>query len=279
MAEKVKDFVDFAPFKLYIDFQDLRIPDEKIRLAKEYVITKEIEKHLKVFLETVRNIRKPEEKTLLIVGSYGTGKSYFLAFSCLILESLFKDDVFRIISSKLKGRGSIGKQLTRLRGKGLKLLPVKIDMKHERETESICDIIIKNLKEAVNEYLEKKLYLTSEWEEWIDIIQNKMKPNDRLRLEKTLEKKNYSLKEIVDLLKERDYKAIEILTKAFSEEFGFSPRPMPMDIGEICKQALRAIRKDFDGIVFLIDELQKYLEASKKPDSDLTHLEALCEET
>ena len=279
MTEKVKDFIEVVPFKRYVDFRDLEITEEKERLVRGYIITKDVHKGLRSFLDIVREIRKSREKTLLIVGSYGTGKSHLLAFSSLILESLRDDKLFKLIHSKLKKDKGLWQQISLLKSKGLRVLPVKINMKIESETESIYGVVIKNLRKAVKEYLRKDLTLAYEWEEWLDIIQNRMKKEDQSRLVKTLKNKRHNFHDIIDLLKLRDYKAIEILTEAFTEEFGFSPRPITMDIKTIYEQAWRSLKKDCDGIVFLIDELQKYLESSKKADSDLTYLEAMCEET
>jgi len=275
MSEKVKDFVEVPPLREYIDFSLLET--EKPGLLQAYVITKEVEKHLKQILEALRDIRR-ERKVFFTIGGYGSGKSYFLVFLSLLVDSLRDAELWKLMDTRLKEE-DIRSRVVSVKEKELRLLPVRIDLKREAKTESIRGILISHLKKAVKDYLKKQeLFLPYEYEEIIKAIQ-KAKPDDRARLNRALSKKQLNLDQLMDMLERSDYAGIQAYKEAFREEFGLPPEIPTPSVDEILDQAVRGIKDDFDGIVFLIDELQKYLEGEplQKATDDLSTLEALCE--
>lgn len=280
MVKAVKDFVEVSPFRPYIDFSVLEVPVERIKVLKDYVITPETEKYIRTFLEAITDIRKEGKKTFLVAGSYGTGKSYFLVFSSLMLESLFDPELFKLMRSKLKEKRGIWRRVMQLQEKNLRLLPVRIDLKQESKAESIRGIIISHIKQAVKKYLDKELVLPYEYEEILKAIRD-AKPEDKSRLEEAVKARGYGLEQLEDMLERRRYEGIRIFVEAYTAVFPLPPEIPAPPMSGIVDQTLKNLKKDFDGLVFFIDELQKYLEGSPlmKVEDDLFTLEALSEAT
>jgi len=275
MSEKVRDFVEVPPVREYVDFSLLET--EKASLLEEYVITKEVEKHVKQILDAIRETRRGQ-KVFFMIGGYGSGKSYFLVFLSVLIDSLRDAGLWKLMHARLKGE-DIRSRVASLKEKGLRLLPVRIDLKREAKTEPIRGIVVSHLKKAVNNYLkERELILPYEYEEIAKAIRE-AKPDDSARLEKSLQKKQLNLSQLQDMLERRSYEGIQAYKEAFKEQFGLPPEIPTPSIDEILDQALKEMKDDFDGIVFLVDELQKYLEGepSQKATDDLSTLEALCE--
>lgn len=81
---KIKELVSFEEIKDVIDIDsDVETLDKKRDIVKSFIISDGIQKSLELIIE---NISKPNHKSTLVIGGYGSGKSHLLAWIVSILE-------------------------------------------------------------------------------------------------------------------------------------------------------------------------------------------------
>ena len=82
---KVKELINYERIKDVIDIsQDLSTEESSKNLVEKYIISEDMKEHL---IELAKNLENPTHKSIQIIGTYGSGKSHFLAFITAILNN------------------------------------------------------------------------------------------------------------------------------------------------------------------------------------------------
>lgn len=82
---KIKKLVNFEEIKDVIDIDsDVETLDNKKDIVNSFIISKGLKKNIELI---INNISKPNHKSALIIGGYGSGKSHLLAWIVSILEN------------------------------------------------------------------------------------------------------------------------------------------------------------------------------------------------
>lgn len=82
---KINELIEFEEIKDVIDIDtDLNSIDEKKEIVKDYIISKRLQEHL---LELPENFSNLKHKSIIVIGSYGCGKSHLLGWIVSLLES------------------------------------------------------------------------------------------------------------------------------------------------------------------------------------------------
>jgi len=266
---------------------EFEVLDQKApKVLEDYVITKRIETALEEFLECVLDAEKASRKAFAAIGAYGSGKSYFLIFSSLIVEALINPSLFIVMQRKLKreGKKKLLEILAKLKKRKIRLLPVRIDLKHESSTEHLHTILILKLRESVKKYLDIELPVPYEYDEILKTLKKleiePKDPGDLDRFKKALKEYNYD--ELKVMMEQRVPDGIRIYKEAWKIAFYQPPEIPSPPIPVIFSQTIDFLkRNDFHGIAFFVDELQKFLEGREEilVENDFLRLEAMSEES
>ena len=82
---KIKELVNFEEIKDVIDIDsDVETLENKKDIVNSYIISDGLKRNIEVIIE---NISKPNHKSTLVIGGYGSGKSHLLAWIVSLLEN------------------------------------------------------------------------------------------------------------------------------------------------------------------------------------------------
>jgi predicted ATPase len=136
---KYSELIHFDPIETVIKLLDADRDDEALNLVKTYVISDEMAEKLSTIVIPQLQFDKPaDNKGLLVVGNYGTGKSHLMSVISAIAESA---DAAKVITHK-----SVLKSVTSIAGR-FKVIRTEIGS----VTMSLRDIIVAELEEHLDQ--------------------------------------------------------------------------------------------------------------------------------
>lgn len=136
---KYSDLVEFEPITTVIQIKDANKKDRAKELVRTFVISKNMEENItKLLIPNIQFHEVKDNKGVLVVGNYGTGKSHLMSVISAIAED---SDMLQYLSNK-----SIAEKLASISGK-FKVIRTEIGGVRM----SLRDIVLKTLEKNLSE--------------------------------------------------------------------------------------------------------------------------------
>lgn len=271
MTARIGDFVKIHPFDPVISLAMVVRGKEIIR---QYVITKEVEDNLNTVVDSFLNIKGVDNKSFLIIGAYGVGKSYFLLFSSLVADATRNDTVCSLIEDRIQKTG-LSAKLTELKQQDMQLLAIRLNLK-DYIRQPLDYLLVNALKEAALEQFKEEFSVIHEFKE-INRILETWKVDRREDYDKFVEElknKGVPLEKFLDLVEGYDNHSKTLFFEIHEKIMSSKPSLPVLDLRSALLEFIKFLKeKGIQGLVFFLDELSTFLEG--KGDEILSELAVL----
>lgn len=212
-------------------------------------------------LKTCEAILSSNNKSLMLSGAYGTGKSFLTAIIAAIVSGKFNFDTdFKELKNKLDALDKdYAKSLSKFASK--KYIIVFPDDSFSDFSQAIC----LGITSAIEEY-KLDIVLNSTYHDIIQRIERweKTHPAFYDNLEKSLAKKRWSIKKLLKSLNEFSYDAFLLFQEIYPQIMAgekFIPLGSSHNITSILRDFESEVRNiGFDGVLYVFDEFGRFLE-------------------
>lgn len=259
----VGDLIEVPPIRTVIQLLDARSENRSVtrEIAETFVITDEIEKYLRQFMEA---LALPDGAGAFLKGHYGSGKSHFLSFLTMLVEGS---------AEQITLTGPLQKAKENLSGKRFFTVLIPLFLFNARE--SLDEIILVTCQKALSSALHKTVNLSNSTK-LLESFNTYILPKESAFL------KSLSLSEeswhslCVNSPGGAAEKALEFLQNLPSN---------PLSLHFDRREAFGAIRNllrsnGYTGLVLIIDELSEFLRAkpsAREFNEDIRSLQFLGE--
>ncbi|SDC27700.1 MULTISPECIES: hypothetical protein [unclassified Candidatus Frackibacter] len=290
---KIKDLVSLRSFQPVINLKWADDKNEQLSLLENYILTEDLAELFTDVLETITMKRSPErcdqlggdidsvdvQRSHIISGQYGTGKSYFLLMLSIILE-LKNDRLAEELLDKVKEFTDLHYQLDHIIDE-MKYLVVRIN--GENENEKHFDDVI---QEAVINRLHQEfdnVVLKSNYQNLLDnLIAHKEHDVRSKLLEEVLNPKSYNYQDLLEGLKGHQREAKDRYIDLMKEA-GLSSGDDFKNLEEFIEDVNEfLISQGYDELIIILDEFSAYLDASveaRRSKIDLGNIQTLAQLT
>lgn len=294
MISKISDVVSIKTFRPVINLQWANDNSESLNLVNSYIITEELAEHFEKILESITLQRHEDrlemlgsdidiervQRSFIIRGSYGTGKSYFLVVLSTLLQCIYDGNYDKIIE-KFKDFPNIVYHLEILKKRNKKLLVVRINGDEEigGEFDDIIEAaIINEINEEFGECILKSAFEMAV--DWLEENRNRALWAD---VEVALKEMEIDYDELISGLKNNKSEYMKKYETLMYRALGHSIKTYKTKLSDFIKETSELVKKKgYDGIVVIFDELSAYLKASqdyKRINKDLGDIQVLAEAT
>jgi len=294
MDMRINDIVKIKTFRPVINLEWAKDDIESISLVNSYIITEELAEQFEKILESMtlqrHEIRLEKlgndidmeriQRSFIMRGAYGTGKSYFLLVLSSLLECIYNGNYNEIIE-KFKDFPNIIYHLNILKRRDMKFLIVRVNGNEEinRDFDDVIqEAVIKRITEEFGEGILNSAYESAV--SWLETNRTKGLWSD---VEKALNEMDLDYNELVSGLKNRKSEYMKQYENLIFRALGQSININKMKLTDFINETSDLIKdKGYSGIVIIFDELSAFLKASqedKRISRDLGNVHALAEAT
>ncbi len=259
-----KDLFELSRKPKEVITMDEAVVHNQEQIVKDYIITSDLEDKIK---KVFHNLTFEQGKGFWVQGSYGSGKSHFMSFLTVLIESYHYwnrlpqelEDEYR---EKLSEKDFLTVNFTLSEVENLRM---KIFEEIEKAfQEKGITVYIKKDKKIVDQFFEEEYDgLKKDW--FFNILSERC---DVSKGEWEEHRENNNIKKLAQIIV-----SFKQATKAFSQkEFREVIYP---GTGEGLEQITSLVEEHFDGLILFIDELSEFLQKKKDRQEESETLETL----
>jgi len=260
---KIKDLIELPPVKTVIELATVRDAsaeevEQLIQLTETFVVTEDIERCLRVIFDQIAN--QPDAGVgCFLTGNFGSGKSHLLAVLSLMLQySWAWEPIIAQCETLREYESQIG---------GRKFLVVQIPLLEYRTSDTLEDIAWQSVEST---FAQQEIFTTlAPASSFLEGFEQYVLPAHRKEIDIFLESKlpGPTPEGEWDILHRESPEDALRLAREYLQTAGRKvPFKLELDRQQAWEKLTDSLKKyDFDGVVFLIDELSEFLRS--KPDT------------
>lgn len=264
IENKLIDYVYLKEYPEVIQTDFINSNDVLQTLKNSYILTDGLIENLyEPIIENILVRSNHKNGSTLVVGPYGSGKSYFLLILNSLLNEIYEESNLWLKFKKYHKLLDISSKYTSIQDNKILAIPINmVGKSHITFNEVICSSLIEHVRNIVPEFT-----INSEFDEAIKAINN----FSALTKEDFVKKLGIyliSLEQLLDKLKNKDNNALELYYKVSEKVINRPISRYDLVPRELVKNCLSLIKeKGYSKIVFLVDEFAQFIYAwSSKPD-------------
>lgn len=252
---KIGDLIEVPAVKTVIELASVRehTPENEQKMLEDiaatFVVTDDIQLHLETILQS---IVKNEGRGFFLSGSFGSGKSHFLATLSLLLNY---PQAWVPITAQQQGFEAVETEITKN-----KYAVIQVPLLEFRATESLESILLHTIERTLNRRFGLDLVLSDE-DYFLEMFERYVLPVCRADVTAFIQKELGA--EFNWQLLKSEPKDLVRLARRFldqrEEEVPFQLTPQRTQAFDKISQTLAA--HDFSGMVILLDELSEFLKS------------------
>ena len=267
---KIKDLIELPPVKTVIELATVRDAsaedvEQLIQLAETFVVTEDIERCLHVIFDQIAN-QSDAGVGCFLTGNFGSGKSHLLAVLSLMLQYSWAWEPIIDQCNQGEQTGSLLREYEAQIG-GRKFLVVQIPLLEYRTSDTLEDIAWQSVEST---FAQQEIFTTlAPASSFLEGFEQYVLPAHRKEIDIFLESKlpGPNPGDEWDILCRASPEDALRLAQEYLKTAGRKvPFKLELDRQQAWEKLTASLKKyDFDGVVFLIDELSEFLRS--KPDT------------